>query len=175
MALLIPFHKWGCIKARYVNSAVKPSAKHCWFRSWVLKTMGVKLLQVGREYVSNILLKIIKCIVSWFENVFSFHYKRHNKNKANNTESRNKLGCEADLQSALSATKPRIKPTVSKNRCIFPINSKMISPSFIEILLLFNPFSSAKARNLGELCNPITRQAIELDSYPNHPRIQQVL
>jgi len=26
-----------------------------------------------------------------------------------------------------------------------------------------------------ELCNPITRQAIELESYPNHPRIQQVL
>jgi len=38
-----------------------------------------------------------------------------------------------------------------------------------------NPFSPAKAPNLAELCNPITRQAIELESYPNHPRIQQVL
>jgi len=39
----------------------------------------------------------------------------------------------------------------------------------------FNPFSPAKAPNLAELCNPITRQAIELESYPNHPWIQQVL
>jgi len=38
-----------------------------------------------------------------------------------------------------------------------------------------NPFSPAKAPNLGELCNPKTHQAIELESYPNHPRIQQVL
>jgi len=36
-------------------------------------------------------------------------------------------------------------------------------------------FSPAKAPNLAEFCNPITRQAIELESYPNHPRIQQVL
>jgi len=34
------------------------------------------------------------------------------------------------------------------------------------------PFSPAKAPNLAELCKPITRQAIELESYPNHPRIQ---
>jgi len=40
---------------------------------------------------------------------------------------------------------------------------------------VLNPFSPAKAPNLGELCNPITRQAVELESYPNHPRIQQVL
>jgi len=26
----------------------------------------------------------------------------------------------------------------------------------------------------AELCNPITRQAIELESYPNHPPIQHV-
>jgi len=39
----------------------------------------------------------------------------------------------------------------------------------------FNPLSPAKAPNLAELCNPITHQAIELESYPNHPRIQQVL
>jgi len=38
-----------------------------------------------------------------------------------------------------------------------------------------NPFSPAKKPNLAEICNPITRQAIELESYPNHPRIQQVL
>jgi len=40
---------------------------------------------------------------------------------------------------------------------------------------LVNPFSPAKAPNLAELCNPITRQAIEPESYSNHPRIQQVL
>jgi len=38
-----------------------------------------------------------------------------------------------------------------------------------------NPFSPVKAPNFAELCNPITRQAIELESYPNHPWIQQVL
>jgi len=31
----------------------------------------------------------------------------------------------------------------------------------------FTPF-------FAELCNPISRQAIELESYPNYPRIQQV-
>jgi len=40
---------------------------------------------------------------------------------------------------------------------------------------MLNPFSPVKAPNLAELSNPITRQAIELESYPNHPRIQQVL
>jgi len=40
---------------------------------------------------------------------------------------------------------------------------------------MFNPFSPAKAPNLVELRNAITRQAIELESYPNHPRIRQVL
>jgi len=39
----------------------------------------------------------------------------------------------------------------------------------------FNRFSPVKDPNLAELCNPITRQAIELESYPNHPQIQQVL
>ena len=38
-----------------------------------------------------------------------------------------------------------------------------------------NTFSPAKAPNLAEICNPITRQAMELESYPNRPRIQQVL
>jgi len=40
---------------------------------------------------------------------------------------------------------------------------------------LLNPFSPAKAPNLAELRNPITRQEIELESYPNHPQIQQAL
>jgi len=44
-----------------------------------------------------------------FVNLSSFHYKRHNQNKAYNTESRNKLECEADLRCALSSTKPQIK------------------------------------------------------------------
>ena len=47
-------------------------------------------------------------------------------------------------------------------------NSKVFRP-------FFYPFSPAKAPNLAELRNPITRQGIELESYPNHSRIQQVL
>jgi len=43
------------------------------------------------------------------------------------------------------------------------------------MILQFNLFSLAKAPNLAELCNPITRQAIEPESYPNHQPIQQVL
>jgi len=43
------------------------------------------------------------------------------------------------------------------------------------LFLLLNLFSPAKAPIRAELCNPITRQVIELESYPNHPRIQQVL
>jgi len=39
--------------------------------------------------------------------------------------------------------------------------------------LLFSPFRPSKAPNLAEICNPITRQAVELENYPNHPRIQQ--
>jgi len=42
-------------------------------------------------------------------------------------------------------------------------------------LEVLNTFSPTKATNLAEICNPITCQAIELESYPNHPRIQQVL
>jgi len=34
-------------------------------------------------------------------------------------------------------------------------------------MLLINHFSPAKAPNLAELCNPITRQAIQLESCPN--------
>jgi len=43
------------------------------------------------------------------------------------------------------------------------------------MILQFNLFSLAKAPNLAELCNPITRQAIEPESYPNHQPIQQDL
>jgi len=31
-----------------------------------------------------------------------------------------------------------------------------------------------KSPDIAEICNPITRQAIELESYPYYPRIQQV-
>ena len=31
---------------------------------------------------------------------------------------------------------------------------------------MFNPCSPAKAPNLADLCNPISRQTIELESYP---------
>jgi len=38
-----------------------------------------------------------------------------------------------------------------------------------------NPFSPVRATFLAELCNPMTRQAIELESCSNPQRIQQVL
>jgi len=40
---------------------------------------------------------------------------------------------------------------------------------------MFSPFSPAKAPNLAEIYNPITRQVIELESYPNQPPILQAL
>ena len=40
---------------------------------------------------------------------------------------------------------------------------------------MFNPFSPAKTTFHAELCNPITRQAIELESCSNPLWIQQVL
>jgi len=48
--------------------------------------------------------------------LLSFHFKRHNPNKVDKTKCRNKLECEADLQCALSSTKPRIKPLISKKQ-----------------------------------------------------------
>ena len=53
--------------------------------------------------------------------------------------------------------------------------AKNLIKSFIKAFEMLNPFSTTKAPNLAELCNLITCQAIELESYPNHPRIQQVL
>jgi len=51
---------------------------------------------------------------------------------------------------------------------------------FMEIFLcklqhFFNPFSPTCATFLAKFCNPITSQAIELESCSNPPRIQQVL
>jgi len=60
-------------------------------------------------------------------------------------------------------------------RCAIP-NDVITEPEpNLKQFLQINTFSPAKAPNLAELCNPITCQAIELESYPNHPRIQQVL
>jgi len=39
----------------------------------------------------------------------------------------------------------------------------------------FNPLSPAKTTFQAKLCNPITRQVIELESCSNPLRIQQVL
>jgi len=47
--------------------------------------------------------------------------------------------------------------------------SRFIYPNMI------NPSSPAKTAFHAELCNPITRQAIELESCSNPLRIQQVL
>jgi len=41
-------------------------------------------------------------------------------------------------------------------------------------LTAFNPLSLAPATILAQVCNAVTRHRIELESYPNHPRIQQV-
>jgi len=41
--------------------------------------------------------------------------------------------------------------------------------------MVFNPFGPGFTPFSAEICNPITRQAIALECYPNHPRIQQVL
>ena len=40
---------------------------------------------------------------------------------------------------------------------------------------MFNPLGPARDRFFAELCNPKTRQAIELESCSNPLRIQQVL
>jgi len=37
-----------------------------------------------------------------------------------------------------------------------------------------NPLGPGFTPFFAEICNPTTRQAIELESYPNNPRIQQV-
>jgi len=57
------------------------------------------------------------------------------------------------------------------------IKISIITPIIIAtiIAIAFNPFSPACATFLAELCNPITRQAIELESCSKPLRIQQVL
>jgi len=37
-----------------------------------------------------------------------------------------------------------------------------------------SPLSPAPAKILAQVCNAVTRHPIELESFPNHPRIQQV-
>jgi len=37
-----------------------------------------------------------------------------------------------------------------------------------------NPLSPAPAKILARVCNAVTRHPIELESYLNHPRVQQV-
>jgi len=37
-----------------------------------------------------------------------------------------------------------------------------------------NPLRPAPAKILAQVCNAVTRHPIELESYPNHPQIQQV-
>jgi len=39
---------------------------------------------------------------------------------------------------------------------------------------MLNPISPAPAKILAQVCNAVTRHPIVLESYPNHPRIQQV-
>jgi len=42
------------------------------------------------------------------------------------------------------------------------------------VLSKLNLLSPAPAKILAQVCNAVTRHPIELESYPNHPRIQQV-
>jgi len=68
---------------------------------------------------------------------------------------------------------------------VFPNHFRLVSPHRIQITcgtqwrthsnFLKNPLSPACATFLVKLCNPITRQAIELESCSNPLRIQQVL
>jgi len=37
-----------------------------------------------------------------------------------------------------------------------------------------NPLNPAPAKILAQVCNAVTPHPIELESYPTHPRIQQV-
>jgi len=74
------------------------------------------------------------------------------------------------------------KNVIHLQKKLISSNSANLGPGFISVVFFKsrlqtgqNPFSPAKAPSLAELCNPITRQAIELESYPNHPRIQHVL
>jgi len=39
---------------------------------------------------------------------------------------------------------------------------------------MLNPISPAPSKILAQVCNAVTRHPIVLESYPNHPRIQQV-
>jgi len=48
-------------------------------------------------------------------------------------------------------------------------------PGQLSPLPALNPLGTGFTPFFAELCNPITRQAIELKSYLNHPRIQHVL
>ena len=54
--------------------------------------------------------------------------------------------------------------------------SNFIHHDFInsEKNIAINPFSPAPSKILAQVCNVVTRNPIELESYPNHPRIQQV-
>jgi len=51
--------------------------------------------------------KVLNALSILVVNILSFHYKSHHQNKTDETQSWNKLECEADLRYALSSTKPR--------------------------------------------------------------------
>ena len=60
---------------------------------------------------------------------------------------------------------------------VAPFHLSFLSERFNCVMLCtnLNPLSPACATFLAELCNPITRQAIELESFSNPLRIQPVL
>ena len=60
---------------------------------------------------------------------------------------------------------------------VAPFHLSFLSERFNCVMLCtnLNPLSPACATFLAELCNPITRQAIEVESFSNPLRIQPVL
>jgi len=55
-----------------------------------------------------------------------------------------------------------------------PADGEKVRFAVYGVLRQFNPFGPVCATFLVEVCNPITRQAIELESCSNPLRIQQV-
>jgi len=79
------------------------------------------------------------------------------------------------VEDFLATVLPRAADTVGRSGAVIPkpflCHQKFCFPQ----KNMFNPLGPGCTPFFAELCNPITRQAIELESYPNHPRIQQVL
>ena len=132
--------------------------------------------------------KILNSLFLPLFNLLSFPYKRYNQNKADSTVNKNR-----ELLSLFVENRIREKRMlhVTMVSCllgfIFSSNANCgTGPChawrFRDRFFVFKckkdfgyPLTTAKAHILARTLLATTRQAIELESYPNHPRIQQVL